>query len=89
MVTIQKEDIKANNYYVGYWDGGNKVIFKPTDNSLYKCHLLNTNNFFFKYSECCTSSFVKFRLANKNEIDLLNKHLAKHNLLKNNLIEIW
>jgi hypothetical protein len=89
MVTIQKKDIKANNYYVGYWDGGNKVIFKPTDNSLYYCHLLNNDNGFYIYSECCTSSGITFRLANENEIDLLNKHLEKHNLLKNNPIEIW
>ena len=90
MVTIQKEDIKANNYYVGYWDGGNNVIFKPTDNSLYKCHGLTLiDNKFFRNSECCTGSNIKFRLANKNEINLLNKHLIEHNLLKNNLIEVW
>ena len=89
-MVINKEDIKANNYYVGTWDGGNKVIFKPTDNSLYKCHVLNTINTFLKSTECCTGSNIKFRLADQNEIDLLNRHLIKHNLLKPiKIIELW
>lgn len=45
-MVIKIEDIKVNNYYVGSWTENSKVIFMPTDNSLYRCHFLNSCNFF-------------------------------------------